>query len=202
MSKKSNEVNKVCIKQNWPTRTYDLQFFRECNDDEVIRDDLKDKFFNDPNYLDYYDIKVFSQSPKEDYEKILSALEKNLSTRSKTIHISNASWWMTDWIKGYEDFAINSSIYDKIIDIILSSPNTHEVEIHTKRKMDQEWDTEGHNKKIDEIITRMENASNIRHICISESQETHSKGTLEVQTQDKEIYNKRYIDIPSLIEGN
>lgn len=205
MSKKLNEINTVCIKQNWPTRTYDLQFFPECNDDDVVRDDLKDLFYSDPDYFDYYDIKVFSQTPKEDYEKILPALEQNLSTRSKTIHLSNASWWMEDWIKGYEDFEINSSIYDRIIDTILSSPNAHEVEIHIKRRMGQEWNSEGHNKKIDEIITRMDNASNIRHICITGSQEIHSNETLETQSQNEEIYNNRYMDIPTLlntIEGN
>ena len=48
-------MKEVCDRQaNFPAKTYDLQFFPDCNDDEVVRDDLKDIFYNDPDYFDYY----------------------------------------------------------------------------------------------------------------------------------------------------
>tara|TARA_R100000030_G_C3246734_1_gene121966 strand:+ start:943 stop:1518 length:576 start_codon:yes stop_codon:yes gene_type:complete len=189
-------MNRVCIKQNWPNKSYDLAFFRECNDDEVIRDDLEDKFFNDPDYLDYYDIKVFSQTPLKDYEKILVALEKNLSTRSKTIHFSNAPYWNKEWKKGYEEFSVCSSLYDKILKVIMSSPKTHTIEIHVKKASFQRWNDEAHNKALNDIINRLEHATNITHVCISESNEIHYKNSPKVETKEKDIYSRRYIPVP------
>ena len=186
--KYSEDMKQTCIQQNYPAKTYDLQFFPNCNDDEVVRDDLKDIFFNDPDYLDYYDIKVFSQTPKDDYDRILDGLEKNLATRTKIIHMSNAAYWLHDWWKGYEEFSVNAGMFNRILDIIFSSPHQHGIEIHVKRKDYQEWNTDDHNKTIENIIKRVENASNILSLVINEGITIDA-----INDKDKEIYYKEYL---------
>jgi len=191
-------MNSVCIKQNWPNKSYDLQFFPDCNDDEEVRHDLEELFYNNPDHFDYYDIKVFGETPLGDYEKILVALEKNLSTRSKTIHISNAPYWDKQWMRGYEEFSVCSSLYDKILNVIMSSPKTHELQIHVKKTSFQRWNDQEHNKAMNDIINRLEHATNIIHVCISESTEIHKRSKTGVTTTDKDIYSKRYIPVPIL----
>ena len=164
------ELNHACIMPS--NEVYELNFFSSCNDDENIRKDIEENFFNltDPIYS--FDIKPFSATNIEDYKKVIDMLEVHLDMHPCCIHISNFGFHHLDNPE-YENIEVVKDLVDSILLKVMNSPQRHVVEFHLKcydydNRYDSKYyhDTNGYVMK---TFRKLKACKNISQVIISES---------------------------------
>ena len=110
---------------------HDLSFFAHCNDDENIRKDIEENFFNlnDPIYS--FDIKPSSLANTRDYKKVFNMLGVHLDMHPCCVHISN---FPINEIKPpqFEKIDNVKELVDSILEKVINSSQNHVLEFHLK----------------------------------------------------------------------
>ena len=175
-----------------------LKYYVSCMDDDKERKDLKEDFF-DIKKFEFFDIKLFSQTNLQEYKTVFNTLKEHLNTYSTTVHLSNVCHTHEDFYKGYESFDKIEKLLYKVITLVQQAKHKHRVEIHIKRKHDQDWNEQKHNECVQEIFNRLDTGGNIISLIAHECEITWTftdTGNFDMEThveeKDVNIFNKTY----------
>ena len=164
------ELSHVCIMPK--NEVYDLNFFAHCNDDENIRKDIEDNFFNLNEPIYSFDIKPFSLTDVEDYNKVIDMLAVHLDTHPCCIHISNFSYQHLEPPQ-YEKIDVVKHLVDKILEKVINSVQNHVVEFHLKcYDYDDVYDSKYYHQQNGYVLqtyNMLKKQKNIKQVIITES---------------------------------
>ena len=164
------KLNHACIMPS--NEVYELNFFSHCNDDENIRKDIEENFYNlnDPIYS--FDIKPFSLTDVKDYNKVTNMLRLHLDMHPCCVHISN---FCVQHIEPpyYEKIDNVRNLVDSILDQIINSSQRHVVEFHLKcYDYDNVFDSKYYhdeNGYIMKTFNKLKECSTVSQVIVSES---------------------------------
>ena len=164
------ELSHVCIMPS--NEVYELNFFAHCNDDDNIRKDLEQNFFNLEQPIYSFDIKPFSLTNTEDYQKVIDMLAIHLDMHPCCIHISNFSYQHLEPPQ-YEKIDKAKYLVDKILEKIVNSAQNHVVEFHLKcYDYDDVYDSKYYHQQNGYVLqtyNMLKRQKNIKQVIITES---------------------------------
>ena len=164
------KLSHACIMPS--NEVYELNFFSHCNDDETIRKDIEETFFNLSSPIYSFDIKPFSLTDVEDYNKVIDMLGIHLDMHSCCIHISNFSFQHVDPPQ-YEKIDAVKHIVDGILDKVINSPQYHVVEFHLKcYDYDNVYDSKYYHQQngyVMQTYNMLKQNKNIKQVIVTES---------------------------------